>query len=162
MEDRFMTKKYSYVEGSAVRKVQSLPERKGLEVVREEEEVKRTSRQKAAARNRQKELRMSPGYVFFLTALTLATALVCFQYIGLQSSIMNRNERIIELKSDINTLSSRNDAIEYSISSFIDTKHVVKVATTELGMIKAGKNQVSYYNSSESEYMRQVADIPTK
>ncbi len=160
MEDRFMRK--SYVEGSAVRKIQSIPERKGLEVVRPEEEVKRTSRQKAAARNRQRELRMSPKYVLFLTALTVATALVCFQYIGLQASIMNRNERIIELKSEINTLSSRNDAVEYSISSFIDTKNVIKVATTELGMVKAKKDQVSYYTSSESEYMKQVADIPTK
>ncbi len=160
MEDRFMRK--SYVEGSAVRKIQSIPERKGLEVVRPEEEVKRTSRQKAAARNRQRELRMSPKYVLFLTALTVATALVCFQYIGLQASIMNRNERIIELKSEINTISARNDAVEYSISSFIDTKNVIKVATTELGMVKAKKDQVSYYTSSESEYMKQVADIPTK
>ena len=160
MEDRFMRK--SYVEGSAVRKIQSIPERKGLEVVRPEEEVKRTSRQKAAARNRQRELRMSPKYVLFLTALTVATALICFQYFGLQASIMNRNERIIELKSEINTISARNDAVEYSISSFIDTKNVIKVATTELGMVKAKKDQVSYYTSSESEYMKQVADIPTK
>lgn len=160
MEDRFMRK--SYVEGSAVRKIQSIPERKGLEVVRPEDEIKRTSRQKAAARNRQRELRMSPKYVLFLTALTVATALVCFQYIGLQASIMNRHERIIELKSEINTISARNDAVEYSISSFIDTKNVIKVATTELGMVKAKKDQVSYYTSSESEYMKQVADIPTK
>ena len=38
--------------------------------------------------------------------------------------------------------------------------HVYKVATEELGMVYANKDQVLMYNRTESEYVRQYEDIP--
>ena len=64
------------------------------------------------------------------------------------------------MEKNLDTLVSQNDAIEYAISSYIDTDYVVKVATGELGMVKASESQISFYKSSESEYMKQLEDIP--
>ena len=38
--------------------------------------------------------------------------------------------------------------------------HVYQVATEELGMVYAGKDQVLLYDKTESEYVRQNEDIP--
>ena len=38
--------------------------------------------------------------------------------------------------------------------------YVYKVATEELGMVYANKDQVRLYNKTESEYVRQYEDIP--
>lgn len=158
MENRNIRSYSNYIDGSAVRKIQRKPEIRPEK--REYEEERRNSRQRAAARNRQKELRMSPMYVLFLTAITIVTAVVCVRYLKLQTSIMSRNESIINMEKNLDTLVSQNDAIEYAISSYIDTDYVVKVATGELGMVKASESQISFYESSESEYMKQLEDIP--
>lgn len=162
--DRKVRSYAEYVQGNAVRKLQEVPaypERKAPEQ-NPQEGAKRTSRQKAAARNRQRALRMSPGYVLFLIGITLATAFVCIQYLNLQSDILNKSEEIVTLEKNISSLVAQNDAVEYTISSYIDMDYVIKVATQELGMVKASESQISLYTRSESEYMKQVQDIPGK
>ena len=42
----------------------------------------------------------------------------------------------------------------------MDLDHVYKVATEELGMVYANKNQILLYDKTESEYVRQYEDIP--
>lgn len=44
----------------------------------------------------------------------------------------------------------------------MDIENISKVAKEQLGMIQAGKNQISFYDSSESEYMKQYNDVPEK
>ena len=68
---------------------------------------------------------------------------------------------IVSLESDINTLKSQNDALDYSINSFMDIEYITKVAMEELGMIRATEHQISFYNNTENEYMKQFKDIPT-
>jgi hypothetical protein len=48
----------------------------------------------------------------------------------------------------------------FVVSSDLD--YVYKVATEELGMVYANKNQVRLYNKTESEYVRQYEDIPER
>ena len=42
----------------------------------------------------------------------------------------------------------------------MDSANIIKVATEELGMVRASGNQVIYYDSTESEFMKQFADVP--
>lgn len=163
MEGNRKVKSYTgYIQGNAVRKAQEAPLTpvKRQREQRTKEEEKRTSRQKAAARNRQRELRMSPGYVLFLAGITVMTVAVCLGYLNLQSDILSKGEEIVTLEKDIASLVAQNDAVEYTISSYIDTDYIIKVATKELGMVKASGAQISFYERSESEYMKQIQDIP--
>ena len=55
-----------------------------------------------------------------------------------------------------------NDALETRINTSIDLDNIYKIATEELGMVYANKDQVRMYNKTESEYVRQYEDIPER
>ena len=57
-------------------------------------------------------------------------------------------------------LKAENDALETRINTSIDLDYIYKVATEELGMVYANRNQVRLYDKTESEYVRQYEDIP--
>ena len=57
-------------------------------------------------------------------------------------------------------LKSENDALQTRIDTYVDLDHVYQVATEELGMVYANKDQILLYNKTESEYVRQYEDLP--
>ncbi len=59
-------------------------------------------------------------------------------------------------------LKAENDATETRINTSIDLDYIYKVATEELGMVYANRDQVLLYDKTESEYVRQYEDIPTQ
>ena len=59
-------------------------------------------------------------------------------------------------------LKGDNDALLTRINTSVDLDYVYKVATEELGMVYANKDQVRLYNKTESEYVRQYEDIPER
>ncbi len=146
--------KNMYVIGNAARQLEAVPDRK------KEQPKKELSH--AARRNREKASQMSMGYVIFLSIVTLAAVYVCVTYLKLHSDISATSSNVTKLKSKINALQVENDALDYSINSYTDVNNIIKVATEELGMVQASKSQVSFYKSSESEYMKQFTDIPEK
>ena len=52
--------------------------------------------------------------------------------------------------------------METRINTSIDLDNIYKIATEELGMVYANKDQVRMYNKTESEYVRQYEDIPER
>ena len=72
--------------------------------------------------------------------------------------VMSNTAEVLE--SEIETLKSENDALETSINTYVDLDHVYEVATKDLGMVYANKDQVILYDKTESEYVRQYEDIP--
>lgn len=142
-----------YINGSAARQLEAVPARK-----RQEEKKRELSQ--SARRNREKASRMSLGYVLFLAAATMAVVVVCFNYLKLHADISDTNSNITKLTSSVDTMTAQNDALDYSINSYTDVNYIIKTAVEELGMVQASKDQISYYKSTESEYMKQFTDIP--
>lgn len=151
MENKRATVKY--ISGNTARQLQAVPERE-----RQEKQKKELSQ--SAKKNREKALQMNMGYLLFLAAATVAVVIVCFNYLKLNADISATNANIAELTSSIDTITAQNDALDYSINSFTDINHIIKVAVEELGMVQANKEQVSYYKSSESEFMKQFTEVP--
>ena len=54
-------------------------------------------------------------------------------YLHMQSNITATRDSISQLKSQISTVQSQNNALNYSINSYVNVDHVYKVATTKLG-----------------------------
>ena len=162
MENRRTRNYTNYIEGNAVRKIQEMPERHKELREKHIEIEKQNKRKKAAKRNQQRELKMSLSYASFLIIASVVMVFVCISYIRVQTSIISRQEEIVNVKSELNTLISQNDAIEYNVNSYVDVENIIKVATAELGMVKADKSQISLYEKSESEYMKQINDIPNE
>lgn len=103
---------------------------------------------------------MDLPFVIMLTIAAICTLYLCVNYLHVQSSITSRIHNIELLEQDLEVLKSENDALETSINTYVDLDYVYEVATQELGMVYANKNQVIMYNKTESEYVRQYDDIP--
>ena len=140
----------AYVTGTAVRKLE--PERR-----REPHDLSHTV---TVRRNREKALQMDLPYVLVLTAAAICALYLCVSYLKLQSSITARLNHIEALEESIEQKKADNDALETSINTSVDLDYVYKVATEELGMVYANRDQVRVYNKTESEYVRQYEDIP--
>lgn len=135
-----------------------------VEVVREPRPIRlpkeRTERQKKANRKvvRQKRIIRGVGITF---AIVLLVAL-CVTMLKLTGDNSGLKNDINKLEAQVSELRSQNDSKEYDLNSSVDLNYVVQVATQELGMVRSSAGQIRTYNSSESEYVQQVAEIPTE
>ena len=111
-------------------------------------------------RNQEKALRLSLPFVLFVSAAALAVVGICVQYLGLQTSITRRIDKIQELQGNIADLRRENRALETDIETYYNLDHIYAIATQELGMVYADPAQVIVYDKTESEYVRQYDDIP--
>lgn len=145
-----------YVSGTAARKLE--PERH----VKKSRESRVTSHTVTVRRNQEKALQMDLPYVIVLTIAAICALYLCVSYLQLQSSITARLNHIETLEELIEQKKADNDALETKINTSVDLDYVYKVATEELGMVYANKNQVRLYNKTESEYVRQYEDIPER
>lgn len=167
-----------YAEGNAVRKVQveeipqrkktsgnSNPRKKPNQSQRRQrvyENGKRLNTSREVRRNREKAANMNASYVFFLITASLVVLFMCVKYLNIQNQIDEKTNEINELKTQINTLTVQNDSLNYTVNSYMDVNFICKKAEKELGMVIADKKQVSKYKRNNSEYMKQIKDIPTK
>lgn len=103
---------------------------------------------------------MNLPYVAALVVAACCSLYICVNYIRLQSGMTTRMDTIKDLEQQLNTLKTENDALETRINIYVDLDYVYKVATEELGMVYANKDQVLMYDKTESEYVRQDEDIP--
>lgn len=149
-----------YVTGTAARKLTKAAERK-LEPERRQVSRNR-SHTVTVRRNQEKALQMNLPYVLILTAAAICALYLCISYLKLQSSITARLNHIESLEKEIEILKDENDSLETRINTSVDLDYVYKVATEELGMVYASKNQVRLYDKTESEYVRQYEDIPER
>lgn len=148
-----------YTDGNTVRKVaaplerpkrpENTPERR-----RESHRENRRSYRKAD------NLEMSLPYVAFLLAMVVMIVVSCVKYLDMNAQSSENNAKIATLTSQLDTLVTKNDAMEYEIDGFIDVDYIINTAINELGMVVAGKDQVTFYDNTPSEYMNQLNDIP--
>jgi len=123
-------------------------------------EKSRRQQYNTAKKNREKAMYMNPGYVLFLAVAMLVSAVILIGYIRLQSDITNSMNHIASLESELNDLKLSNDEEYNRIVSGVNLEEIKRVAIQELGMTYAGEGQIVVYSSQESDYVRQVADIP--
>ncbi|MCD8371330.1 MAG: septum formation initiator family protein [Clostridiales bacterium] len=146
-----------YVYGNTVRKMEPSV-RTPREERREYQRQQRVSR--AVRRNQEKALQIDLPYVLLLTAAALCALYICIGYLQVQSTITSRIYHIEQLEQELEQLKQENDTLQTRINTNIDLDYIYRVATEELGMVYANKNQVLIYDKTESEYVRQYEDIP--
>ena len=112
-------------------------------------------------RNQEKAFAMSRGYVAALILAAVFTLILCVNYIRLQADITRTSREIASMELRLEQKKSENDALQTRIDTYLNLDHIKDVATNELGMVYANKNQILLYDKTESEYVRQHEDIPT-
>ena len=150
-----------YVEGSAARNLYALPD-EGSPKSPQKHKKKPNQPARTAVRPRQgvTTLPLSGASVLVLTVAAVFTLIMCVQYVQLQSEITYRLKNINQLETELNELVLQNNETDNRINSFIDLDYIYRVATQELGMRYANKNQIYKYNNSGAEYIRQYKEIP--
>lgn len=112
--------------------------------------------------SRSEGLTMNMGHVAFLAVVSLVCFVMCVTYLSIQSNVASTRDNISGLKKQIKTVQYQNDALSYSINSYVNVDHVYKEATKKLGMRQAKDSQISNYKSSDSGYTLQYGDVPGK
>lgn len=142
-----------YVQGNTVRKVQparEIPERPKKKV------------NNSVRKNRERAKHMSAGYVLFLCAALVSAGIILVYYIGLQSDITNSVKHIAALERQLNALKVANEEDYTRISSKVDLEEIRRIAIQELGMQYAKEGQIITFASENSDYVKQMAEIPKK
>ena len=103
---------------------------------------------------------MSAGYVLFLLTALVATGIILVYYIGLQSDITNSVKHISVLERQLNELKVANEEDYSRISSSVDLEGLRRIAIQELGMQYAQEGQIISFASENSDYVKQMAEIP--
>ena len=103
---------------------------------------------------------MSAGYVLFLLTALVASGIILVYYIGLQSDITNSVKHISVLERQLNELKVANEEDYSRISSSVDLEEIRRIAIQELGMQYAQEGQIISFASENSDYVKQMAEIP--
>mgnify|MGYP002894945695 FL=1 len=150
------TTEYQY--GSAVRKLQSVPEIHTYEHERriKEQEQERRQRRREIRRNN----RVNLIYTTVLVSCAAAVFAICYQYLNVQSAIKTNSQTVVELQNQLNSLKAENNSHESEINAGIDYDAIYDTAVNELGMVYPSRSQVVGYDSKESEYVKQYQNIP--
>lgn len=162
---------HTYTEGNTVRIEKSYASpRRSYEFPEEENERRRelTRREDREAqrrniqirKNRDKALQMNPGFVLFVALAAVCVLFISINYLKVQTDIVSTMNTIEEKELELERLKANNALLERKIQTYTDLEYIYEVATTELGMVHPGDDQVLYYEKTESEYVRQYESIP--
>ena len=144
----------SYIHGTGAEKLAPSEREERLQRKRRQDVGRSVKRQHRIRRNQERAM-----YIM-LTLASICTLYLCVNYLHLQSAITARMHNIEAMEEKLEKMRTENDALETSINTSIDLNEIYEIATKELGMVYAKKDQVLLYDKTESEYVRQYEDIP--
>ena len=156
MAERKGYARQEYIEGNTVRKLEPKrkparpPKRKGG----------RTTTSYKVRRNQEKALQMDLPYLVVLMIASCCTLFICINYLQVRSDMTTRMDNIKKLEQELDAMKTENDTLQTRINTSVDLEYIYKIATEELGMVYANKDQILLYQQTESEYVRQYEDIP--
>ena len=151
------TTEYQY--GSAVRKLQSVPEIHTYEHERRIEEQEQEQERRQRRREIRRNNRVNLVYTTVLAICETAVFEICYQYLNLQADSKTNSTAVVELQNQLNSLKAENNSHESEINAGIDYNAIYDTAVNELGMVYPSRSQVIGYDSKESEYVKQYKDI---
>jgi len=102
----------------------------------------------------------------WLTLLGVIAFVVFVGLCGYMLQTMDRGttlaEEVLEKENEYDQLAVANDAREYEIGNSVDLNHIIDVATNELGMVRSNLSQVVTFKTRDTEYLQQVARVPSE
>lgn len=118
-------------------------------------------RTKSLERNRAKQTGVGRAYVVFLALMSVLTVMMCVYYLRLKAQITALASANEALETQLATMKSENDALYENVNNDVDWTYIRDVAMNELGMKYAAEDQIVWYNTDDSSYVRQYEDVPS-
>ncbi len=142
----------TYIDGNVIRHVETVPASGDRQAQK--------SLSSDTRRNREKALHITLAYVIFLTVAATAAVFLCVQYLQLQALGITYRKEIVRMESTLSTARMANDNAYEEAMSSVNMEQIKEIAVHELGMKYASQGQVIFYNSTDSDYIRQYGEIP--
>jgi hypothetical protein len=146
-------KREAYIFGSAARQLEAEPRHL------EQQEIRRGVSRRTQENRRRLE-KMNIRYVAFLAAATLATLAICVGYLKISAEVDGREERISRMETELKDAKADNDAAYNRVMKSVNLEEIRRIATEELHMVYASEDQVVFFDTEESDYVRQYEAIP--
>lgn len=146
-----------YVEGNAVRKINTAPEREVRPERKKERQVNERI-QKNAKRSKAFDL----SYTLVLLGATTMLFVSCFSMLTLKADVMEQKREIAALEKNLAELTDTNNETSKRLDSSVDLTKIYAVATKELGMIYPKNGQVVSYEATNPDYVKQFKDVPNE
>lgn len=161
-DEQYLNSGY-YVEGNTVRKHELEQNAYELPDYDPQEDVQRRRQEGTHTRPKTgKELSsVSKGTCLVLILAIAMTLYVCVDYIGIQSSVTTLNKDIIQMEKELTNLKEENLIHKEQLNANINLDQIYKTATNEYGMIRPSDEQIIYFDSTFTDYVKQYNEIPT-
>ena len=115
---------------------------------------------KQVLKNRKQALHMNSAYVIFLTVAAVTAVIVCVNYVKLQSRITDRSKNITAMQKELANLKEENNAKYNAVMDSVNLDEIRERAQNQLGMVYASPEQIVEYDNPETDYVRQLEEIP--
>lgn len=149
------TRSMYYVEGSAVRKVEGVPER----FVRPERE-RQIEPKRHLTKAADRALAFDLKYTVFVIASVCIMVAACVTMLLMESRVNQQKTNINALEAQLEDMQADNAAYKSNIDSMYTLDQIYDIATGELGMVYARSGQIIYYQSADEDYVEQYQNIP--
>ena len=130
----------------------------GNTVRKQEKRIQKTYKRKKKI-SPQKEISCLGDLIFMITALIISSCIL-IGYLYIQNAYTMQVKHIEQLKERLNILTQYNKDELSRINQSINMEEIKKVALEELGMEPVRNGQILYYENTETDYVKQLSDIP--
>ncbi|MCR5743786.1 MAG: hypothetical protein K6F92_08745 [Lachnospiraceae bacterium] len=152
---------YRYeLDGNTVRRTAVPVEPDEEEYVAPRKPARRRTLTQEEQKKRQRATAFNLPTVVVITVFMVMAALACIHLVGAQGELNSHLRKVRELRSELTTVQDRNDLRYSQVEAGIDYTAIYDYAIKQLGMKQPGKDQVVWFNSTESEYVVQYEEIP--
>lgn len=129
--------------------------------IRKEEKVDKKAREGSSKRRSTKELSSvnKASCMILIMAISL-TLFTCIQYIKTQAEVSVLNRNITQMEKELNNINEENKIQSNKLIAALDLDEIFQTATQELGMIRPSDNQIVYFDSNISDFVKQYGEIP--
>lgn len=127
-----------------------------------EEPPKKPKKRKATKTSKKmnKKKSSSLGQMIWLIFALFISGNILLGYLEVQADYMIQLRKMESLKNTLNIITTANKDEENRINASISLDDIKRVAIEEFGMRPASEKQILYYETTGSDYVRQLADIP--
>ncbi len=148
-----------YIEDNAVRKLRQDNRAYGLP--QEEVDIRRQKRSSTKVKPEKELSSVSEGACFVLILAIGMTLFLGIDYIKTQTTISALNKDIIQSEKQLTNIKEENRIHKEQLNANLDLQRVYNIATAEYGMVRPSDEQVIYFESTFSDFVKQYEEIPS-
>lgn len=97
--------------------------------------------------------------IFYLAAIAFVIT-ISFVITNAHANIQVEQKKVTDLEKQLSELQQKNFERRLELDTCLNYDEIYKIATEELGMVYPSQDQIIYYETLNSDYVKQYSEIP--